>query len=207
MKPKELRLKIELVPSTSWYDNLRKYTTREDWDKIRKAAYQTAPKPIYIVQILHFATIRQLLTKIKCFLPRKDKKYKICTHTSSYGTVCYANYGYKCGICGAEGRLNCHEIWEYDDKKHIQKLSGFVALCDMCHHVKHIGLAGILASKGKLDYEKVVEHFMKVNNCDRDAFEKHREKAFEHWRKRSSHEWQVDLGEYEDIIQVTSKKR
>lgn len=69
-KSKELKLKIELVPSTSWYDNLRKYTLKQDWDKIRKKAY--------------------------------------------------ANYGYRCGICGAEGRLNCHEIWEYDEKTYSE---------------------------------------------------------------------------------------
>ena len=60
MKSKELQLEIELVSSTSWYNNLRKYTTKEDWDKIRKATY--------------------------------------------------AKYGYKCGICSAGSRLNCHEI-------------------------------------------------------------------------------------------------
>lgn len=156
MKSKELRLKIELVPSTSWYDNLRKVLPKSEWDKIRKAAY--------------------------------------------------ANYGYRCGICGAEGRLNCHEIWEYDDKNHIQKLKSFIALCDMCHHVKHIGLAGILASEGKLDYEKVVEHFMDVNNCDRRIFEEHKKRAFDEWRKRSQHEWHVDLGEYEDVIKSVSKR-
>lgn len=156
MKPKELRLKIKLVPSTSWYDNLRKYTTKEDWDKIRKAAY--------------------------------------------------VNYGHRCGICGVEGRLNCHEIWEYDDKKHTQKLRGFIALCDMCHHVKHIGLAGILASEGKLSYEKVVEHFMRVNNCDRGTFEEQKKRAFEEWRERSQHQWHIDLGEYKDVIKDVSKK-
>ena len=149
-KSNDLRLKIELVPSTSWYDNLREYISKADWDEIRKQAY--------------------------------------------------ANYGYRCRICGAERRLNCHEIWEYDDKRHIQKLVGFIALCGMCHHVKHIGLAGILASKGRLDYEKVIEHFMKVNNCDRGTFEKHKEKAFKQWEKRSNNEWQVDLGEYKNII-------
>ena len=156
MKSKELQLKIELVPSTSWYDNLRKVLPKSEWDKIRKAAY--------------------------------------------------VNYGHRCGICGTEGRLNCHEIWEYDDKKHIQKLKGFIALCDMCHHVKHIGLAGILASEGKLDYEKVIEHFMKVNNCDRRTFEEHKKRAFDEWRKRSQHEWHVDLGEYEDVIKSVSKR-
>ena len=156
MKSKELQLKIELVPSTSWYDNLRKVLPKSEWDKIRKAAY--------------------------------------------------VNYGHWCGICGTEGRLNCHEIWEYDDKKHIQKLKGFIALCDMCHHVKHIGLTGILASEGKLDYEKVIEHFMKVNNCDRRTFEEHKKRAFDEWRKRSQHEWHVDLGEYEDVIKSVSKR-
>ena len=149
-------LTIELVPSTSWYNNLRKYMSKEDWDKIRKRTN--------------------------------------------------AEYGHRCGICGAEGRLNCHEIWEYDDKKHIQKLMGFIALCYMCHHVKHIGLAETLSSEGKLDYEKVVKHFMKVNNCDYKIFKKHRERAFDEWRKRSQHEWCVDLGEYEDMIKSASKK-
>jgi len=155
-KSKELKLRIELVPSTSWYNNLRKVLPKSDWDKIRKKAY--------------------------------------------------AKYEYRCGICGAKGRFNCHEVWEYDDKKHIQKFLGFIVLCGMCHHVKHIGLAGILTSEGKLDYETVVEHFMKVNNCDEKTFKEHKESAFDEWRKRSQHEWHVDLGEYENIIQGASEK-
>ncbi|MFH1285366.1 MAG: HNH endonuclease, partial [Candidatus Micrarchaeota archaeon] len=75
----------------------------------------------------------------------------------------YAQYHNKCGICGAKRKLNCHELWSYDDKKHIQTLVNFIALCDMCHHVKHLGLASILASRGQLDYETVINHFMKVN--------------------------------------------
>jgi hypothetical protein len=150
LKSMEIKLKIELVPSTSWFDNLRKRTTSENWDKIRKTAY--------------------------------------------------ANSGHICSICGTGGKLNCHEVWEYDDKKHIQKLRGFVALCDMCHHVKHLGFAAILASKGELDYDKVIEHYMKVNNCDRKTFEEHRGRAFDEWRERSKYKWDVDLGEYKGMI-------
>lgn len=59
--------------------------------------------------------------------------------------------GRKCQVCGeTSGTMNLHEIWNYDDKKHVQKLEGFILLCRMCHHVKHIGLAGILANQGKL---------------------------------------------------------
>ena len=96
--------------------------------------------------------------------------------------------------------MSCHEIWSYDDANHIQTLKGFIALCDMCHHVKHIGLAGILAGEGKLDYSRVVEHFMKVNNCDLAAFEKHREEAFRQWAERSTYKWKVDIGEYSEYI-------
>ena len=49
--------------------------------------------------------------------------------------------GRKCQICGeTAGIMNLHEIWEYDDVNHVQKLEGFILLCKMCHHVKHIGL-------------------------------------------------------------------
>jgi hypothetical protein len=106
----------------------------------------------------------------------------------------YAQYGHRCGICGAEGRLNCHELWEYNDATHVQRLSGFIALCDLCHFVKHLGFAGILAAEGKLDIESIVRHFMNVNQCDREAYEKHREQAFRQWAARSRHKWSIDFG-------------
>ncbi|ABY33893.1 MAG TPA: HNH endonuclease [Chloroflexus aurantiacus] len=146
-----LRLVIELVPSTSWYANMRKVLPRKVWDNIRKSVY--------------------------------------------------AEYGHRCGICGATGRLECHERWEYDDEKHIQTLRGFIALCPLCHRVKHIGLAGIHAAKGIVDYEKVAQHFMNVNRCDRDTFEQHKKQAFAQWRQRSRYQWQIDFGPYQSIVE------
>ena len=151
----QLKLLIELVPSTSWYNNLRKVLPQKEWDKIRKKSYKDA--------------------------------------------------GHKCTICCPNGKLNCHEVWNYNDETHTQKLKGFIALCDLCHHVKHIGLAEILSSKGALDYEKVIEHFMKVNECDRRTFNEHKKRAFEEWHERSKHDWHVDLGEYKDIVQPQIK--
>jgi hypothetical protein len=141
-----LKLQIELVPSTTWYNNLRKEIPKEKWDALRRKVY--------------------------------------------------SKYGYKCGICGKKGRMNCHELWSFDDKRHIQTLNGFISLCDMCHHAKHIGLAGILASRGELDYEQVIGHFMKVNGCDRNAFERHRDNAFAEWNGRSRHQWKVVAGDF-----------
>lgn len=109
--------------------------------------------------------------------------------------------GRKCQICGeTTGTMNLHEIWDYDDSKHIQKLEGFILLCKMCHHVKHIGLAGILAEEGKLDYNEVIKHFCKVNNRSEKEFEKHREEAFEIWEKCSKFEWKQDFGKYKEFI-------
>lgn len=116
-------------------------------------------------------------------------------------TNIYAQYNKMCGICGSgNNRLECHEIWEYDDKQHIQSLKGFIALCEMCHHVKHIGRAAILAGEGKLNYDDVVKHFIDVNECDMQTFEKHRSEVFEKWGKRSKYRWKINLGKYESLI-------
>jgi hypothetical protein len=109
--------------------------------------------------------------------------------------------GRKCQVCGeTSGTMNLHEIWNYDDKKHVQKLEGVILLCRTCHHVEHIGLAGILANQGKLDYDKVIDHFCKVNDCMKKEFEKHKAKAFEIWRERSEYEWNQDFGKYKEFI-------
>ena len=145
-----MKLKIELVPSTAWYSNLRNKIPKDEWDKIRKKSYSDS--------------------------------------------------NHKCFICDANRRLNCHEIWEYDDKKHTQKLNGFVALCDDCHMIKHIGFAGIQASKGLLDMDKLIEHFMKINSVDRKTFEEHHKKSFEIWEQRSKNDWKTDLAQWSNLI-------
>lgn len=112
----------------------------------------------------------------------------------------YKEAGYRCAVCSASGKLNCHEVWQYDDAEHIQKLLGFIALCDLCHMVKHIGYAGIRAAEGELDFEAVIRHFMKVNECSREDFEEHARLAWEVWEERSNHQWKCELGEYEKFI-------
>lgn len=112
----------------------------------------------------------------------------------------YAEYGHRCGICGATGRLNCHEIWEYDDQKQVQTLRGFIALCDLCHHVKHIGLAKILADRGVLNMRDVINHFLQVNGCEYPDYINHERGAWSKWERRSKQDWQVDLGEYSSLV-------
>lgn len=114
----------------------------------------------------------------------------------------YELAGHRCEKCTCHPtRLNCHEIWEYDDAKHIQYLRGFIALCDLCHHVKHLGYAGIGASEGWLDYEEVVKHFMEVNSCAEADFYRYRDLVFEKWEQRSKYEWEQDFGEYSVMVE------
>jgi|SRR6476659_627829 len=107
-----------------------------------------------------------------------------------------ADAGEKCAICGAEGPLYCHEVWEYDEANLVQQLAGFTALCNLCHHVKHFGMASTLASEGRLDIERVIAHFMAVNDCDLKAFKRYIVQVGKQWQERSKHEWTVDLGQY-----------
>lgn len=44
--------------------------------------------------------------------------------------------------------------------------------------IKYIEFAGIQTLKGFLDMDKLIEHFMKVNNVDKKTFEDHKEKSF-----------------------------
>ena len=145
-----LRLTIELVPASSWYSNMRKFMTREQWDMVRRQ--------------------------------------------------CYREWNYRCGICGAKGRINCHEQWEYDDEKQIQTLVGFIALCDLCHHCKHMGLAQILARQGKLDFKAVISHFCHVNGCTKEDFQHISDEAFAQWSARSTHGWAIDLGPHAEMV-------
>jgi len=147
------KLTIELVPSSCWYNNLRKALPGSIWKGLR-------------LQV-------------------------------------YADYDHKCAVCEAEGRgLNCHEVWEYADEIHIQTLKGFVALCNLCHHVKHLGQAGILASQGHLDFDEVIDHFCEVNECEEDDFYLARREAFEKWVERSQHEWTTNFGEYQSLLDL-----
>jgi hypothetical protein len=138
---KELRLEIELVPQTSWMNNVRSILTAAQWDILRKQVSAAAWDTCQI-----------------------------------------------CGGVGPEHPVECHEIWEYNDKTKIQKLAGMIALCPNCHLVKHFGFARVT------DREEIAfNHFMKVNSLKKIQAEAEIVKAFDIWRKRSVIDWELDL--------------
>ena len=136
-----MKLTIELVPSSSWGNNIRAIMTAKQW---------------------------RALSGMVC-----DHAYNVCEI---------------CGDVGPKHPVECHEIWEYNDRKQTQRLTGMIALCPDCHMVKHIGLARI---KGK--YDEALKHFMKVNKLKKRQAEEYVEEAFNLWRERSKNQWTLDL--------------
>jgi hypothetical protein len=101
----------------------------------------------------------------------------------------------KCEICGETGKkqgykheVECHEIWEYDDENHVQKLTGLIALCPFCHLTKHIGRA-IATGREKICYVQM----SKVNKWTQEEIKQHILESFETHKQRSEHEWGLDL--------------
>ena|ERR1700693_3567728 len=122
-----------------------------------------------------YKNVRQILTKTQWnILSRqvRSQAYDICE-------ICHSN---------SEKSLDCHEIWEYNDTRLIQKLIKMIALCKNCHQVKHFGLARL---QGREAY--ALQHFMKINKMQRKEAENYIQKAFMTWADRSQYNWSIDI--------------
>jgi hypothetical protein len=144
---KNLKLTIEMVPTSAWENNLRNVLTKKMWNDLRKNVYE--------------------------------------------------KYDKKCAICGkTPKKLHAHEVWKYDDETHIQSLKDIIPLCPLCHLVKHIGFAGMNASKGGAPMVAVIAHFKRINNVGQGVYLEHYEKEREKWEERSKYEWMMDVRSY-----------
>lgn len=127
--------------------------------------------------------------------------------------ISYESANNKCEICGDTGKnqgykhaVECHEIWHYDDEKHIQKLIGLISLCPLCHLTKHIGRA-IAMGKDKICHVQM----SKVNKWNQEQILEHILASFELHKERSKHEWELDISMLEkepyNIVLKVLKKR
>lgn len=108
--------------------------------------------------------------------------------------------GEVCEICGRTGRVQLHEVWNYDDAGRVQRLVGFQLLCTLCHQVKHFGRTRILAAEGKIDLKPVIDHFCKVNGLTPSDYKDYMKSVDERWMERSRHSWTQDLS----LLELTS---
>jgi hypothetical protein len=109
--------------------------------------------------------------------------------------ISYEAANNKCEICGDVGKnqgynhnVECHEIWEYDDTNHLQKLVGLISLCPICHQVKHIGRAMAMGR-----HQEAYNQLMKVNKWSPKQVEQHILESFELHKERSKHKWDLDI--------------
>ena len=136
-----MKLTLDLVPSSCWYNNVRAVLTKNQWDFVRSQV--------------------------------SDRAYNICEI---------------CGDVGPKHAVECHEIWDYNDKILVQKLIGLIALCPNCHMVKHFGLAQMNDKK-----HIALKHLMKVNKITKKEAEKYIADEFMIWAIRSGKEWKLDI--------------
>lgn len=123
-----------------------------------------------------FKNLRSLLKPAQWDLLRRDT---------------YQKAHHRCEICGGKGKkwpVECHEVWEYLEKKKVQRLVRLIALCPACHEVKHFGFAQI---NGRAP--QALQHLAKVNGISDKKALQHIDDAADTWRKRSEDEWFVDL--------------
>ena len=104
-----------------------------------------------------------------------------------------------CEVCGGIGkekhRIECHEIWGYDDELAIQKLIGLIGLCPDCHLVKHMGLAQI---KGKEAEAK--KHLAYVNDWTDEFVKKYVSEQFFVHHQRSTEQWTIDITYLDSMV-------
>jgi len=102
-----------------------------------------------------------------------------------------------CELCGKKNTLNCHEVWQFSEYNHIQRLVGFMALCQKCHLVKH----NTLHELTRYSWEDATRHIAEVNGWTYEQAEKYRE--YQRWiqsvRYKKGH-WKVDFSYIEKKI-------
>jgi hypothetical protein len=119
------------------------------------------------------------------------------------------NADYKCEIClrkKGEGitRLNCHEVWDYNQETKLQKLIQLHSLCFECHCVKHMGYS---RSQDWIDTNSITQHFLKVNGVTIEEFKKHDHEAALAWRERNEIEWKIDFGEFGYLLEDEHQRK
>ena len=115
----------------------------------------------------------------------------------------YRKAGFKCQVCGTNGKLNCHEVWKYNDIKRIQFLEKVESRCDLCHNINHWGRTVLMVHKGEYprDYlETLTDHFCKVNKCKPEDFLEEKLRAGELQQYRSYHRYTIKFGSYSKLV-------
>lgn len=103
----------------------------------------------------------------------------------------YHKAHYRCQICGREGRLYCHESWQYNSETNYQFLRGFEALCENCHNVRHLFFVRDSQHRARL-----FRHFLAVNHLTNEQGVQHLVDAYRQQQEFNKRKWIVNYGQY-----------
>jgi len=147
-------------------------------DFLRRNSFKMSHSPAFIKKRLNtvceesglysFDEMRSKLTIEK--LPYETKSVNLHTgpfYSSSKNSLCnrirkkiIEKAEGNCELCGSQKILNCHEVWQFSEHNATQRLVGFIALCQMCHLVKHQTYNDL----GGIPWEDALRHVAEVNN-------------------------------------------
>lgn len=93
-----------------------------------------------------------------------------------------------CEDCGSRVKLECHELWSYDEESGVQTLEALRSLCSLCHETYHLGLA---SSKGR--FERAFDRLALINRITYEERAGYRAAIYDKHAIRSDIEWVLDL--------------
>lgn len=138
-------------------------------------------------------------SNVRSLLPKK--------HWDILRTKSYEKANHVCEVCGDTGKnqgyrhnVECHEIWEYDNKTNTQILRGLISLCPRCHQVKHFGRSSAIGKQAE-----VFKHMEIVNNWTHKECVTHVAQAMMEYRERSKKKWSINLSVLHEIYEVPKK--
>lgn len=113
-----------------------------------------------------------------------------------------ANQNSCCHTCGQVVKsLDAHEIWEFDEEHHIQKLVGIVGVCKPCHNTIHFGRAQ------KIGFGKeATTQFLTVNQCGLVDFQNECDEARIHFNRLNLIKtWALDISWIQESLNFPLK--
>lgn len=103
-------------------------------------------------------------------------------------------HGQECKICKKQpNKLDCHEVWHYDDINLVQSLVEIIPLCKQCHLLKHIGMATNLAWEGRCNIQGLIRKFCSINRVPVKVFLDHYEEEIAKQEWRDQQIWTQDI--------------
>lgn len=104
--------------------------------------------------------------------------------------------GARCEACGSKVSPRCHEVWKFNDRRHVARITRLRALCESCHVATHADSEKDLRMVGRDSHISVKEHFMRVNGLSEQEFWRHWKAETERLERRHDYKWTVDYGRY-----------